>query len=306
MKGKRDAPTHTEVRRKVAIDFSGVRSASVRRKIERLLKEIGVQPRTHEAFWDVAEGERPVDLPCGLVVVSDLSHCAATYRAAGRLSWASRVRTSRSFILALVRTERDAAHVALVDDLIHAARHRLMVCEFNPSRVGDLIECLERSIAGTEPSSLVDARYSPDDSALWVEFGDGRTSAVEWKRLGVDEESLELVLHSATVSEDLGAVQVLTQDGEVFDIDAAALRAIVDKEERERLTATSRGSREGLGLRARRKREGAQLTQDELGRRTGLDQALISKLEGGKHRPRWDTLARYAGGLGMTVRELLA
>ena len=44
----------------------------------------------------------------------------------------------------------------------------------------------------------------------------------------------------------------------------------------------------------------------ELSRRTGFDQAVISRLERGKHRPRIDTLRRIARALDMTVSQVLA
>jgi transcriptional regulator with XRE-family HTH domain len=44
----------------------------------------------------------------------------------------------------------------------------------------------------------------------------------------------------------------------------------------------------------------------EVARRTGLDQAVISRLEGGKHQPRLDTLRRIADALGLGVAELLS
>jgi transcriptional regulator with XRE-family HTH domain len=60
-----------------------------------------------------------------------------------------------------------------------------------------------------------------------------------------------------------------------------------------------------IGSRLRQQREALEITQQELGSRTGLGQALISRLESGKHQPRFDTLVRYASGLGLSVQQLL-
>ncbi len=45
-------------------------------------------------------------------------------------------------------------------------------------------------------------------------------------------------------------------------------------------------------------RQRAHLTQRELAARLGVSQAVIGRLEGGKHSPRIDTLAQVAAALG--------
>jgi len=59
-----------------------------------------------------------------------------------------------------------------------------------------------------------------------------------------------------------------------------------------------------VGERLRRKRTALKISQDELARRSGLEQSLASKLESGKHQPRFDTLRKYAEGLGLSIAEL--
>ena len=61
-----------------------------------------------------------------------------------------------------------------------------------------------------------------------------------------------------------------------------------------------------VGETLRTAREKAGLTQTQLGKRTGLDQAVVSRLETGRNRPRIDTLRRIAQGLGLSVSELLS
>jgi XRE family transcriptional regulator, fatty acid utilization regulator len=47
------------------------------------------------------------------------------------------------------------------------------------------------------------------------------------------------------------------------------------------------------------------LTQVELSNRSGLDMAEISRLENGRRDPKLSTIARVAGGLGVSVEELV-
>lgn len=47
-------------------------------------------------------------------------------------------------------------------------------------------------------------------------------------------------------------------------------------------------------------------TQEELGLSAGGDQAWISNIEAGRVDLRWTTVARIAGGLGVSVAELAA
>jgi transcriptional regulator with XRE-family HTH domain len=48
------------------------------------------------------------------------------------------------------------------------------------------------------------------------------------------------------------------------------------------------------------------LTQSQVADRSGLTQEMISNLERGKHQPRFETLEKYAKGLGVSVAALLA
>jgi transcriptional regulator with XRE-family HTH domain len=60
-----------------------------------------------------------------------------------------------------------------------------------------------------------------------------------------------------------------------------------------------------LGMNLRRFREAAGLTQMELGNRSGMDMAEISRLELGKRDPRLSTIVRVAKALDLTAAELV-
>lgn len=92
----------------------------------------------------------------------------------------------------------------------------------------------------------------------------------------------------------------------IFDIDSGLLRMLADRKHAARVQARATQSRQAVGDRVRAKRQATGVTQAEVAEQSGLDQGMISKLERGKHRPRFDTLSRYAAALGLTVSELLA
>lgn len=291
---------------KVMVDWSAVGSASSRTALRGIFEGMGREPRARAAFWAKLIERRSVSVPDHLLVVSDLSKLARRFQAVGAHAWTSAIRESCPYIVALVRTHLDKSYAALVDDLMQASAHRLVVCDFTPSRSAELVPCLSKALAAREATSIVHAAYSALDDSLWLEFGDGLRVSVAWAEVGVDKEAQGLVMESASAAEDLASVEFLQASGEIFDVDAGLLRALADKKHASRVAARATRSRQTVGDRARAKRQAAGMTQGEAAKRSGLDQGMISKLERGRHRPRFDTLSRYAGALGLTVSELLA
>lgn len=55
----------------------------------------------------------------------------------------------------------------------------------------------------------------------------------------------------------------------------------------------------------KRAREAADLSQQELGRRTGMSQGQISALEHGRSQPTLATICRFSAVLGIEPSELL-
>ncbi|HEX2211627.1 MAG TPA: helix-turn-helix transcriptional regulator [Longimicrobium sp.] len=103
-----------------------------------------------------------------------------------------------------------------------------------------------------------------------------------------------------------GGVQVLNRKGELVDIDGGSLRALLDDRFARRIAAEVDAASRQVGERLKRHRVRLRVTQVQLAERSGLDQAIISRLERGRHQPRWDALERYARGLGITTENLLS
>ncbi|MGD2124240.1 MAG: helix-turn-helix transcriptional regulator [Gemmatimonadota bacterium] len=215
------------------------------------------------------------------------------------------MRTARPYIVALVRNKVDQRYADLVDDILQASESRVSVCSLSPGDEDTLQVYVTRAAFSTDPSAIIEARYSVDEDSLWVCFGDGHNASLPWKNLGLSGVSPPLSPKTAVVSKDHDSIQVLRQDGSVFDVDSVAVRTLVDKAARQSIQEASAHSDQELGhlLREWRKTQGK--TQLEVSRISGLEQALISKLENGRHRPRFDTLRRYSEALGLTVAEIL-
>ena len=58
--------------------------------------------------------------------------------------------------------------------------------------------------------------------------------------------------------------------------------------------------------RLKERRERALLTQAELAKRSGVAEVTINRIENGRHEPRFSTVRKLAGALGVEPAELMA
>jgi DNA-binding XRE family transcriptional regulator len=207
------------------------------------------------------------------------------------------------YFIALVRTKSDERCADLVDDMLRHADLRMSVCR-DQSRAA-LLECLLDAKAAFDPSAATSVRYSSLQDALWVEFGDGMSGSVDWSSLGMAKVVDSLVRESAVIGSRGRTIELSTLNDDVFEIDADSIRGLVDTAYRARLSQAASQAAEHLGARLRAVRERLGLTQVQLAERTGLDQAIISKLERGVHEPRLSTLERIGAAMGLSVSALV-
>ena len=290
----------------VVVDWANVGSVTTRDEVRNTFRYFGRTPRVREGAWDLFVNGRTKTAPEGLIVMTDLSKCVANFRKVRPQRWLAAVRSANPYIVAFVRNKQDEKHAAMVDDIVHASQNRLIVCAIKKPTRKPLQDCIGRALAGIDPHSVVDARFAQDTNSLWLEFGDGKKTIIDWSELDLDNAKPSLIPESTTVSEDLDSIQVLRRDGSVFDIDSTAVRALVDRSLANRLQNAAADVAENLGLRLRDIRKGLGYTQAELAKKSGLEQALISKMEQGRHQPRFTTLSKYARGLKLSVAELLS
>lgn len=154
-----------------------------------------------------------------------------------------------------------------------------------------------------ERDTLLEVRYSQQREGFGVSFDDVLTEFVTLADLGVEDLRDELVLESATPGEGGDTLEMTKTDGDLFEIDAVSIRAMLDPDV---ATALAESVDTTVGLRVRAAREGAGLTQTELGARAEIEQAVVSRPEGDKHLPRIDTLRQIATALGISVPTLLS
>lgn len=291
--------------RSITLDLQGVRNTRVRSTLKTLLDDLAHGATAREGSWEALVSGKSIEIPDRLVVMTDLSSCAAMFREVTPAHWTKAVAAADPFILALVRNKRDQKYAGLVDDIMNASLNRIKVCHVDLQASNTLRECVSKALAAVDPESIVDVRYSKDSQSLWVEFGDGFKSVLPWAHLGLEGVEPPLLPETATVGEELDAIAVLKEDGSIFEIDALSVRSLVEHQSKDKIAKENSASLGSVGRKLKARREEFGLTQKALAAKSGLDQPVISKLERGKHRPRFDTLERYANGLGLSVAELL-
>jgi len=220
--------------------------------------------------------------------------------------WTRLVRRTKLFLIAFVRSDRDQKYAGLVDDVMRASDARLTVWTLRKAEPKLVNACVKRAIATIDPFAVLDIRCSDSGESLWIQFGDGLSGVLKWKDMNLTRSEADLLPDTLTVAaDDPQTVELQDSKGVRFEIDSRSLRALVDPTFSQSLKREAEKEMTEVGERLKSKRSALKVSQEELARRTGLEQGLISKLECGKHQPRFDTLRTYAEGLGLSVADLL-
>lgn len=82
------------------------------------------------------------------------------------------------------------------------------------------------------------------------------------------------------------------------------IRCIVDPEFRRHLAAKAATSARRVGSRLRSLRRASGLTQEAVARSAGVDRVTISRIENGRLRATYETLARIVATIGRTMQDL--
>lgn len=296
------------LRMSINIDLTDLGLRTLHDRVLRSVETLGYFPTEPSESWQCLSGDAGgsiPDTPSPVLVIGDLARVVRRYTASDPHEWVTAVRRIRPYFVALVRTEQDLRCAALVGDLMRHTEMRLSVCA-NSDDWNAVSRCLAEALSLMQPTALLQVGYSADRDQFLFHFGDGHTAFVGWGRLGIAQLRGSLVPESATPGRGGLTLELLTADGELFEIDARAIRGIIDEGHASLIESEARHSGTELGERLRSVRARVGLTQNELSERTGLDQAVISRLERGRHQPRIDTLRRVARGLGVSVSEMLA
>jgi HTH-type transcriptional regulator / antitoxin HipB len=292
------------------VDLTRIGAVSFRKAIRRELASLGYQPKLFARFWaSLASGDAGA-IPANLVVMADLSRLAEAFAAAGRNVWRTCIRQSHVLLVAFLRGRSDTRCADAVDEILRASEGRLRVCTARKPLSSHLRQHLADALELPDPERLVDVRFSEADRTVWLEFADGLRRALSWGALSsamnLDRERPALRPETIRIGDHPETLEMLDARGREFQIDSAAIRALLDSKLARNVYAASEAATTSLGERLRLGRESAKLTQSQVADRSGLTQEMISNLERGKHQPRFETLERYAKGLGLSVAALLA
>lgn len=155
-----------------------------------------------------------------------------------------------------------------------------------------------------ERTRIEKARFFALDSILCLRFDDGLERAVRWVDLAFSHR-LDFTPVAATTGQGGESVLLVDENGREIEVSASSLRAALDDEYRARLLSADDGERKIVGARIRAVRESADLSQQELSRRSGIAQESLSRIETGRRDPRLGTLQRLARGMGLSLDQFM-
>ncbi len=286
-----------------SVDLTAIHNSAFRDRARDLVEEFGGPPEEFD-FWTKFSNPSTEAASPSTLVLGDLTNIVREYLDRDIHTWTASIRRTKPYFLAFMRTERDRRCAPLVDDVLRASDMRLNVCN-DASDWQEISDCIESAVLALRPEALLNVTFVPSRDALLLQFMDGLAGLVTWNQLGLADRRRQIVAESATLGIMGHKIEVATVDGDVIEIDPVPARAVLDEDFATDLADVGRMSDESLSRRLRAARAAAGLTQTQLSERTGVDQAVISRIESGQHHPRIGTLRRMAKGLGVTASELL-
>lgn len=288
---------------KIDYDTTSIGSTAFRRDVDCALDNLRMRKR--EGVWDsiwTLSGTFPASQT---VVVADLHRVSSS----GLLDYWSAGPSTMSYVFC-IRTALDRRRLRNPEIALRLNDEKFFLFDFaceSPSRadVASSIATYFRTfIERLDADRVRAARFAPIDGLLWVEFGDGLERGVSWDRLPFAAQ-LKMKPVSASASDHGQSVLLLDASGREVDIDAGALRAVINPEHLQSVESDDRSERAVVGGRLRALREEQGFSQEELSARSGIPQESLSRLENGRRDPRLDTLRRLAAGYGLELSEVL-
>lgn len=294
----------------INIDFTEIQKRKSRNSIKKLIEDKGFRFRELYNFWSHFE-ENENDITENTIVFSDLYSLVHHIRNVDREVWTYRVKKNNPYFISIIRNKRDEKVADLIDDLLKISDNRLTVIkvtkdfkEIKDKR--ELLDELNKIITRNfNPDALKKVSFNKVKKSFIVEFNDGVYGEITLHDLDIQDLEDQLLLDSPQISEHGNAVEIFTEDGEIFDIDAAVLKSLISEKTKDQIREQARLTAQNVGDQIKSVRKEKNITQNELSELTNIDQAIISKIETGKHLPRFDTIERIAKGLNVTVSQLL-
>jgi DNA-binding XRE family transcriptional regulator len=287
------------------VDLTEIRSAGLKASLKRSLNELGCKPRYFGRFWRLMISGHTEEIPHDLIVMIDLATLAEKFNKVEPHTWLACVRRRNLMLVAFTHRTSDQKYAHQVDDWCRATDGRLWVYEGKPSKRSDMLHHIWSFLEHRDPEAVTEIRYSDSDQSLWIEFADGLRHCLPWSSLRLHDVEPALRPETVRVGEHPDTIEITKTDGEVFELDSAAVRSILDQKRRRVTYAIAEAATLTLGERLKAYRDSKGMSQTDLATRSGLTQEMISNLERGKHQPRFDTLEKYAKGLGVPITVLL-
>ncbi|MHB1411821.1 MAG: helix-turn-helix domain-containing protein [Thermoleophilia bacterium] len=285
-------------------DASPIGSKSVRREVEGTLE--GLFMKRCEGVWQAIKDQSRLFLQSRTFVIGDLDRLIPH----GSLDYLAATPSTMTFVF-LVRTDRDRKRLfePQIAQSLNDEKFFLLDlgCAPNaqPERHAAFTIYFRTLVERLQPDRVTLAKYSYQDDTLWLEFGDGLERALKWSDLSFARKAKFKPIY-ASAGDHGQSVSLKDTGGQELDVDAGALRSLVDSGHRNAMESRDHVERESVGSRLKVIREELGLSQEQLSKRSSIAQESLSRIETGRRDPRTDTLRKIAAGLGMTLHDLLA
>ncbi|HYW35843.1 MAG TPA: helix-turn-helix transcriptional regulator [Balneolaceae bacterium] len=294
----------------IKIDLTEVKERKSRNSIKNLIEETGFPFKVFSNFWSHFE-EKENDITRNAIVISDLHSTINHCKKINQELWKYKVQKNKPYFISIIRNKRDERVADLIDNLLKISNNRLTVIKTTKyfSKKEDhkeLLDKLQKIIARNfNPDALEKVSFNKSKDSFIIEFNDASFGEVSLKELDIQSLKNDLLLDSVQISDQGNAIELFTKKGEIFDIDAQVLKSFISTKTRDKIKNDAELTAQNVGNQIKAARKMNNLTQENLSELTNIDQAIISKIETGKHLPRFDTISRIANGLDITVSELL-
>lgn len=298
---------HTE---EIKIDLTDIREKKYRDSLKSLIESKGISFQESHNFWANFENDT-TDENDNIIVFSDLHSLVKHIHNTNHHNWSFRVKKRNTYFISFIRTNRDEKFAGKIDDILKISYNRLTVFDathhfIKSKHKKDFLDELQKIVSRNfEPDSLRSVVVNKKNNSFLIELNNGLYGEVTFNDLQLNDIINDLLLDSLKISDQGNAIEIYTKNGEVFDIDADVLKYFISADAKDKIISQTHVTAKNIGEMISKTRKENHITQKELSRLTDIDQAIISKIETGKHLPRFDTLERIATGLGMTISELL-
>jgi DNA-binding XRE family transcriptional regulator len=292
------------------IDLTGIKEKKLRESVKSVLQKENVLFDERKDFWSQIKDDQKSDSGHS-IIFSDFSQLVRQIKKIGEDSWPYIVQSNNAYFFTFIRNHKDEKMASYIDDLVKLSYNKLSVCNApiigkSKKLSGAFEKELQRVlITFLHPNAIKYAHVHKQRKSFIIEFNDGLFGEVTFRDLELSDEIDQLMLDTLRINEFGNAIELFNHSGETFDIDGDVLRYFLSDKTKQQIKEYSLESAHHLGELVKAVRKSQKLTQNELSKVTGIDQAIVSKIENGKHLPRIDTIERIANGFGLSVTKFL-